>query len=126
MALDKRGRIYLGDSGNARVQVFDQNGKLVDIWPNIRNVNSCAMDNNDRFWVGDGNSQRLLQFDQNGHYLYGWGIAGTYPGRFFNINQFSVDTAGNLYTAEVIGGRVQMFRPKKGADPKQLVAKLFQ
>ena len=32
-----------------------------------------------------------------------------------------VDDEGNLYTAEVIGGRAQKFRPKPGADPEKLI-----
>ena len=35
----------------------------------------------------------------------------------------SVDQEGNLYVAEVDSGRVQKFRPKKGANPDYLVAK---
>ena len=33
----------------------------------------------------------------------------------------TVDQDGNLYLAEVFNGRVQKFRPKKGADPAKLV-----
>jgi hypothetical protein len=33
------------------------------------------------------------------------------------VHEFSADSAGNLYTAEVFGGRVQKFKPRPGADP---------
>ena len=32
-----------------------------------------------------------------------------------------MDQEGNLYLAEVFNGRVQKFRPKKGADPAKMV-----
>jgi sugar lactone lactonase YvrE len=35
----------------------------------------------------------------------------------------SVDQEGNLYIAEVAGGRVQKFRPRPGANPDFLVSK---
>lgn len=37
----------------------------------------------------------------------------------------SVDQDGNLYIAEVAGGRVQKFKPRAGANPLYLVAKPF-
>jgi hypothetical protein len=41
------------------------------------------------------------------------------------VHQFSVDQEGNLYVAEVAAGRIQKFRPLKGADPAKLVGKPF-
>ena len=33
----------------------------------------------------------------------------------------TVDQEGNLYLAEVFGGRVAKFHPKQGADPAKIV-----
>ncbi len=57
----------------------------------------------------------------NGKYLYGWGAPGGQLGQFAGPHQLTVDQEGNLYTAEVFNGRVQKFRPKKGADPAKVV-----
>jgi hypothetical protein len=35
IAVDQKGRIFAADRGNSRVQIFDQSGKLLDIWNNI-------------------------------------------------------------------------------------------
>ena len=32
LAIDSRGRVIVCDRGNARLQVFDQDGKLLDVW----------------------------------------------------------------------------------------------
>ena len=48
---------------------------------------------------------------------------GDAPGAFWGVHQFSVDQEGNLYVAEVSTGRVQKFRPMKGADPTKLIGK---
>jgi len=37
------------------------------------------------------------------------------------VQQFSIDSAGNLYAAETSGGRTQKFKPKAGADPSKLI-----
>ncbi len=51
IALDSRGRLYVADRNNVRIQVFDQDGKLLDQWPNI--VVPCAfwMTRDDELWV---------------------------------------------------------------------------
>jgi hypothetical protein len=37
-----------------------------------------------------------------------------------------VDNDNNLYIADVHIGRIQKFRPKRGADPAQLVGQRFE
>ena len=34
--VDRNGRVYVADRANKRVQVFDENGKHLATWPNIR------------------------------------------------------------------------------------------
>jgi DNA-binding beta-propeller fold protein YncE len=71
--------------------------------------------------VSDGGTNRILKYDLKGNYLYGWGAPGGQQGQFAGPHQFSVDQEGNLYVAEVFNGRVQKFRPKKGADRAKLI-----
>lgn len=126
LAFDKRGRMYVGDMYGERIQVYDASGKLVDTWPNIRQINFCAMDKNEHLWVFDSDSMAFLKYDLNGRLLFRWGTLGTYPGRLMNINQFHVDSEGNLYTASPVNWRPQLFRPKKGAKPSELIPQLLQ
>jgi hypothetical protein len=72
-------------------------------------------------WVSDGITQKFTKFDLTGKLLYSWGTFGAFPGGFWGVHQFSVDSEGNLYTADVHIGRPQKFRPKRGADPARLV-----
>jgi hypothetical protein len=37
------------------------------------------------------------------------------------VHQFSVDSEGNLYTADSWGGRTQKFRPSPGANRSKLI-----
>ena len=43
------------------------------------------------------------------------------PGGFGELHQFSVDSKGNVYTADNVLGRPQKLLPKPGADPKHLI-----
>lgn len=124
VTVDSRGRIYVADRSNRRIQVFDPSGKFLEIWPNIQMPDDIAITEDadgEHLWMADGDTSRFVKYDLNGKLLYQWGAFGTQPGRFWGIHRFHVDSEGNLYTAEVYGGRAQKFRPKKGADPKHLI-----
>jgi len=66
-------------------------------------------------------TNKFLQYSPAGKLLSSWGTYGTFPGAFWGVHQFSVDSAGNLYVAETFGGRAQKFTPHKGADAAQLI-----
>ena len=121
VTIDARGRIYAADRGNRRIQVFDQSGKLLDIWPNIPMPDHIAITRDGHLWVADGAAHRFMKYDLEGGLQETWGTFGTAPGNFWVLHHFSVDNEGNLYTSEVIGGRVQKFVPRKGADRAKLV-----
>ena len=121
IAIDAKGRIYIADRSNSRIQVFDPNGKYLDEWDDIRSPYHIYMSRDQYLWVSDGVSQKFLKYDLTGKLLYSWGTFGPFPGGLWGVHQFSIDNEGNLYTAEVFNGRVQKFRPKPGADPAKLI-----
>jgi peptidylamidoglycolate lyase len=123
IAIDKNRRVYISDRANSRIQVFDENGKFLDVWPNVRRPYSVHMSDDQHLWVADGITQKFLKFDLSGKLLYSWGTFGSFPGGFWGVHQFHVDSDGNLYTADVHVGRPQKFRPKRGADPATLVGR---
>jgi sugar lactone lactonase YvrE len=124
VAIDSKGLIYAADRSNHRVQVFDQSGKVRDVWPNIQMPDDIAITEDadgEHLWVGDGDTSRFCKYDLNGKMRYCFGAFGTQPGRFWGIHRFSTDTEGNLYTAEVYGGRAQKLVPRKGADKTHII-----
>jgi peptidylamidoglycolate lyase len=123
IAVDKNRRLYVSDRANSRIQVFDENGKFLDAWPNVRRPYAVHMSDDQHLWVSDGITQKFLKFDLTGKLLYSWGTFGAFPGGFWGVHQFSVDSEGNLYTADVHVGRPQKFKPKAGADPSKLIGR---
>jgi peptidylamidoglycolate lyase len=121
IAIDARRRVYVADRANSRIQIFDENGKFLDVWPNVRRPYYIYLSNDQHLWVSDGVTQKFTKFDLNGRLLSSWGTFGAFPGGFWGVHQFSVDSDGNLYTADVHIGRPQKFRPKPGANPAHLV-----
>jgi len=125
VAIDARGRIYVADRGNSRIQVFEQDGTLLDIWPNIPMPDHIQITGDGHLWVADGAAHRFMKYDLEGGLQDTWGSFGTQPGGFWVLHHFSVDEELNLYTAEVIGGRAQKFVPKPGADRSRLIDMFF-
>jgi DNA-binding beta-propeller fold protein YncE len=119
--IDAQRRVYVADRSNSRIQVFDENGKFLDQWPNIRTAFHIMVTADRHLWVVDGVTNKFLKYDLNGKLLYSWGTYGSFPGAFWGIHQFAMDSDGNLYAAETYGGRTQKYRPKRGADPAKLI-----
>jgi DNA-binding beta-propeller fold protein YncE len=121
--IDAKRRVYVADRSNSRIQIFDENGKYLDQWDNIRSPYHILITADQHLWVADGVTNKFLEYDLNGKLLYSWGTYGTFPGAFWGVHQFSVDSDGNLYAAETFGGRTQKFRPRKGVDSSKLIGR---
>ena len=113
----------MSDRANNRIQVFDENGKYLDQFPNIQQPYHIRISDDQFLWVFSGPLDKFLKYDLQGHLLYAWGTHGTVPGLFWAVHEFSADSEGNLFTAEVFGGRAQKFKPRAGVNPAYLVAR---
>ena len=121
LAIDKQNRIYVSDREHSRLQIFDQNGKFLDVWPNVPRPYSLLMTDDQFLWSASGQTQKFTKYDLNGKLLSSWGTFGTMPGAFWGVHQFHVDSEDNLYTADVHVGRPQKFRPRAGVDRALLI-----
>ena len=121
IAVDRARRVYVADRANHRIQIFDQNGKFIVLWRAIRSPDSLMMSADGYVWVADGVTNKFLKYSLNGALQYSWGTYGVFPGGVWGVHQFSVDSEGNVYAAEALGGRTQKFRPKIDADAVLLI-----
>jgi DNA-binding beta-propeller fold protein YncE len=112
--------VYVADRANRRVQVFTPAGKYVtQVFINraVRSQGTAAgiafsPDPQQQFlYVSDlGNSHMAVLNRKTLQVLYQFGAKGTKPGEFQAPHLISVDSKGNLYTAEVNpGNRAQKF-----------------
>ena len=56
LAFDSRGRLFVADRGNRRIQIFDQEGKLLDTWYQFSRVSGIHIDANDTLYAIDSES----------------------------------------------------------------------
>jgi NHL repeat len=112
-------RVYVSDRFNRRIQVFDENGVFLDKWPSGY-CHSLSMSRDQHLWCYDGDHEQFVKFDLRGHIETVFGRYGTYPGATWGVHQISADAEGNMYAAEVFGGRTQKFVPKPNANAHDL------
>ena len=56
LAMDSRGRLFVGDRGNNRIKIFDQDGKLLDTWYQFSRPSGIYIDADDTIYVADSES----------------------------------------------------------------------
>lgn len=56
LAMDSQGRLYVGDRGNNRLQIFDQQGNFIDQWRQFGRPSGMYIDDNDILYVTDSSS----------------------------------------------------------------------
>ena len=125
VALDANRRLYVLDRSNHRIQIFDENGTFLDQWPNLRSPTTIEITKDQFAWVGDSATNRMPKYDLNGKLLTYWGVGGKDDLGFDDPHQFSVDSEGNLYIADVYNFTVKKFVPKAGADASRMVGQPF-
>jgi DNA-binding beta-propeller fold protein YncE len=59
LAMDSRGRLFLGDRQNNRIQIFDQNGTFLDQWFQFSRPSGIFIDRNDIIYVADSESESV-------------------------------------------------------------------
>ena len=137
IALDSKGRLYVADRNNVRVQVFDQDGKLLDNWSNIITPwGFCLMPNDDLWvcgsspmvWAQAGKEEPLgcppkdqlfARFTPAGKLVQMWTVPKgvdkkEQPGDLNWVHGMALDSQGNIYAGDIIGERIQKFVRKSG------------
>jgi sugar lactone lactonase YvrE len=56
LAMDSKGRLFLGDRGNNRMDIFTQDGKFITSWSQFGRPSGCTIDSKDNLYVFDSES----------------------------------------------------------------------
>lgn len=113
VALDSEGRLYVADRTNARVQIFDQNGKFLGKWSDVGapwGLYYVKRDN--AIYMCDGVNDRISKLNLDGQVLGVLSSHGKAPGKLDYPHSIAVDSSGAIYVAEIKNWRVQKFVPK--------------
>jgi sugar lactone lactonase YvrE len=59
LAMDSKGRLFVGDRNNNRIQIFDQDFKFIDQWKQFSRPSGIYIDKNDTIYVADSESESV-------------------------------------------------------------------
>ena len=125
LAMDSKGRLYVGDRGNNRIQIFDQNFKFLGEWKQFSRPSGVAIDKKDNLYSADSESGSVNP--AHGAWKRGLRIGSAKDGKVLYFipdprpdatgtsaaEGVAADAAGNLYGAEVGPMKVQKYVKKK-------------
>ena len=139
IVVDSQGKLYVADRNSGRIQVFDQSGKLLDVWANLIMPWGLSVTPNDDLWVcgssphwwlRDGEypefkDQVFMRFSTDGRVRQVWQIplgdigddknnpdtSKLKPGQAVGVHCIAADSQGNLYVGEIYSERAQKFVP---------------
>ena len=61
IAMDSRGRLFVGDRQNNRIQIFDQDGTFIDQWAQFSRPSGVYIDAKDVIYVADSESESVAK-----------------------------------------------------------------
>ncbi|MFQ5695753.1 MAG: 6-bladed beta-propeller [Terriglobia bacterium] len=117
VAVDRRGNLYVTDTWNHRVQVFDRRGRFLRAVGshgtrpgNFVRPKGIAVDSEGHVYVADAEFNNFQILSPEGQPLLAVGSLGREPGQFTLIAGIFIDEHDRIYTTEHLGGRVQIFQ----------------
>jgi streptogramin lyase len=135
---DKRGRLLVADRNNARIQVFDRDGRFIAQWVNLIVPWGLWVTSDGDVWVCGSSpaawqaeqfalatpphDQLLMRLDADGRVLQLWTVpVGRKPGQLDWVHAVAADADGNVYCADYYGQRIQKFQRVPSGEGTQSV-----
>jgi DNA-binding beta-propeller fold protein YncE len=117
VAVDGKGDVYVADTINNRVQIFDAEGNFLSMFGRggdgpgyFGRPKGLAVDRDGHVWVADTTMDRVQVFDRQGRLAAYFGMHGTLPGQFVLPTGVAIDSQNRVMVTEQFKGRLQIFR----------------
>lgn len=125
IAVGNDGTIFVADTWNGRIQVFDAQGNFLDKWGVFNIIDGDNRDPNSLFGprglaitpagnllVADTGNKRIIEYTPEGEYVNQVGGGGVVLGRFEEPVDVAVDPrTGAVYVADIWNRRIQLLTP---------------
>ncbi len=116
VAVDASGRVFVTDTGNKRVVVYDQGGKTLGQLGGpgsgpgqFEEPVGIALDAGGNIYVADTWNRRIQVFDSELHFAREWPVDGWYGESVVNKPYLAVDGHDRVYATDPEGHRVAVF-----------------
>lgn len=115
--VDAQGSVYVTDTLNSRVQVFDADGNYVkkfgergNGWGMFDKPKGVATDSFGNVYVVDSGWSNVQIFNQKGQVLLFFGGRGRYPGMLQNPTAIAVDRQNRIYVGDYLNHRIGVYQ----------------
>lgn len=126
VAVDNEGDVYVTDTLNNRVEIFDADGNFISMFGKhgdgpgyFARPKGIAVDCDRHIWVVDTYQDRLQVFDREGRLLIYLGGHGGYPGQFTAAYGIAIAKDNRVIVSEQYPGRLQVFRYVTDAEAEE-------
>ncbi|NIN67110.1 MAG: phospholipid carrier-dependent glycosyltransferase, partial [Anaerolineae bacterium] len=114
VAVDDEGNLYVVDTDNARVQVFDSEGRYLRQWP-ISPANTFESPHivwgmSGLLFLTDPEMGQVWVYDEQGKAVAFWGEKGSQEGQFSKPIGVGFDQRVSVYVADTYNHRIQKFQ----------------
>jgi len=117
LSVDRQGHLYVADTLNFRVQIFDASGAVVksigsqgDGPGHLNRAKGVGVDSEGHIYIADTSFNNFQIFDGDGNILLFVGATGNGPGEFLLPAGLFVDDEDRIYVADQGNARVQVFQ----------------
>lgn len=117
VAVDQEGNLYVSDTWNDRIEIFDADGNFIRAFGKpgdgpgyFARPKGIAIDRDGHVWVADSMQDRVQVFTPEGRLLIYFGERGLLPGQFRALAGLTIDKNNRVITTEQFPGRAQAFR----------------
>lgn len=117
LTVDTKGNLYVADTINSRVQVFDADGKFVRVigkhgtgWGQFDKPKGVAVDSFGNAYVVDSGWSNVQIFNPKGQVLLFFGGRGTYPGLMQNPASLTIDKKNRIYVGDEMNHRINVYQ----------------
>ena len=107
--VDSRDRVWVADRNNSRIQVFDSDGNVLEVWDHLGTPWGFAAASDGNVWVADGSNDRVAKVTLDGEMLGTFGEPGRAPGKLGWAHFLTELADGSIVVAEIVSHRPQRF-----------------
>jgi hypothetical protein len=131
VATDAAGNLYVGDTDQSLVDVFDPSGNFIRAWSSANRSADVAIGQSGNVYITEIDNNRVTEFSPTGTFMVTWGknvggsgvnrcdgtlapcqpgVTGTANGEFgAGVGGLGTDSSGNVYVADTGNNRIQVF-----------------